>query len=899
MAFLQDSIELITIPPGNLIYHLWTLFAIQLVLGIAFGHWSRHRHDLAAKRLLVAGVGFTFARVLLMLIAVLDRVGLVSPNAFLPPLERFVDLATVLLAIWAFLPVLSKHARLGVVSLTLALLTAVAVYAAFTILWPKAEADGAMYNGYWQERVWEFSTVAVLSVSLIASIVWRGEDWGWTLCLLALWIVGHVLQIVAEPVPDSHTAAWVRLANLAAMPLLAALAHRRVMSTAPAGVESSAPEVADILTAVRRIAEARDVEAALGLAAPSIARTLSADIVAIGLPVSDPSKGIRVVALHPPTGAMLAQQALVLPTSSHPLLASVFQTGRLERVYATRKDPNTLALYQSLGFERPGPLLVQPLMEGENLLGAVLIGNPVSKRRWTMRDEQVFQAVGAALAASLASVERRGSTDQDAERQRILGEALQVARRAADLEERLERERQRADELATKLRLQEQESAVQGQASAEAAIWGEEIRELAEARTTLEAELAEWKDKAEQFAHAKANLQIKLAQAQAELQEAHSQTTSASAVQTADGGSPGGILVSDRQGNIILASQWVGYLLGQPYSALAGMSLHALSSDPLWAQAVERVSCEEAQAGEAATVTLDLNGRMVRAELTRLSDVPGWPGVLTIMLYPEEGTMFQGEVVTSLIHELRTPMTSINGYTDLLIGEAVGILGETQRQFLQRVKANIERMGGLLDDLVKVTAIDAGRTSLSPEPVNLVPVIEGAIMSLSAQFSERELAVEMDLPPELPPVHADRDSLHQIVLHLLSNACQCSRPGTEVLVHAHLEEQDDQIDGLPGYLLVSVTDTGGGIAPEDQRRVFHRLYRADNPLITGLGETGVGLSIAKALVEAHGGRIWVESEAGMGSTFSFILPMSSKDEGGQLRERSSPAPSSARGDGAE
>jgi len=114
------------------------------------------------------------------------------------------------------------------------------------------------------------------------------------------------------------------------------------------------------------------------------------------------------------------------------------------------------------------------------------------------------------------------------------------------------------------------------------------------------------------------------------------------------------------------------------------------------------------------------------------------------------------------------------------------------------------------------------------------------------------------------------------VLHLLSNACQCSEPGTRILVRARLEEYDDQGGGIPDYLLVSVTDTGGGISPEDQNRVFQRLYRADNPLIAGLGETGVGMSIAKALVEANGGRIWVESEQGVGSTFSFILPLSSK-----------------------
>jgi len=217
-----------------------------------------------------------------------------------------------------------------------------------------------------------------------------------------------------------------------------------------------------------------------------------------------------------------------------------------------------------------------------------------------------------------------------------------------------------------------------------------------------------------------------------------------------------------------------------------------------------------------------------------------------------------------------------------LLSESVGILGEMQRQFMLRIKANVERMDGLLSDLVKLTAIDAGQISLAPEPVDIINVIEDAIMSLSAQFSERELAVQMDMPSGLPHVRADRDGLYQIVQHLLSNACQCSRPGTEVQVAARLEEYDDQVEELPDYLFVSVIDTGGGISPEDQRRVFHRLYRADNPLIAGLGDTGVGLSIAKSLVEAQGGRIWVESEMGEGSTFSFILPLSSTD-GSDLR----------------
>ena len=412
-----------------------------------------------------------------------------------------------------------------------------------------------------------------------------------------------------------------------------------------------------------------------------------------------------------------------------------------------------------------------------------------------------------------------------------------------------------------------------------------------EARAALEAKLAAWKEKAVRLVRSQADLKNKLSRVQAALQEAQSQAVaSASAARPTDGGL-GGVLVSDEQGNVTLVSQGARHLIGRPLSALVGASLQALFAEPLWTQAVSRVSREDAQAGDIATVTLNLDGRMVWAELTRLPDIADCSGTLIVMLYPEEGATPQSEMVVSLIHELRTPMTSITGYTDLLLGEAVGILGETQRQFLQRVNANIERMGRLLNDLINVTAIDTGQISLSPEPVNIVGVIEDVIMSLAAQFSERKLAVQLDMPPELPPVHADQDSLYQIALNLLSNASQCSEPGAKILVRARLEERNGQIGGLPAYLLVSVTDVGGGIAPEDQRRVFQRLYRADNPLIAGLGETGVGLSIAKTLVEAHGGRIWVESEMGVGSTFSLILPLASSDDGDWPPEYPPPGPS--------
>jgi signal transduction histidine kinase len=270
--------------------------------------------------------------------------------------------------------------------------------------------------------------------------------------------------------------------------------------------------------------------------------------------------------------------------------------------------------------------------------------------------------------------------------------------------------------------------------------------------------------------------------------------------------------------------------------------------------------------------TAQFSGRKLNVELAQLAaDGDSSPGglvaVLTVPGSAEQESENRTEVIASLAQELRTPMMSISGYTDLLLKESAGILGAMQRQFLQRVQANTERMGVMLNDLVRVTAVDdTAQLKLEPEPVNIVEIIEEAIMGNASQYRERNVTIRLDLDEHLPSLRADRDSLYQIVSHLLANAGQCSQSGTQVLASAHLAQEKN-------YLSVSVTDTGGGIRQTDRQRVFSRRYRADKPLIEGLGDTGIGLSIARTLVEAHGGRIWVDSEMGRGSTFTFLFPI--------------------------
>ncbi|HLY26835.1 MAG TPA: ATP-binding protein, partial [Aggregatilineales bacterium] len=237
------------------------------------------------------------------------------------------------------------------------------------------------------------------------------------------------------------------------------------------------------------------------------------------------------------------------------------------------------------------------------------------------------------------------------------------------------------------------------------------------------------------------------------------------------------------------------------------------------------------------------------------------------------------EVMLSIAQELRTPASSIVGYVDLLLGESVGILGALQRQFLQRVKANVDRLTTLLEDFIRVTALDTGQLALEPGDVDMIEVIDDAITSTREQFREKGITLKMDIPGQLPPLHGDRDALQQVVVQLLSNAYLASPTDGEVSIQARLErEHTFPLQGLRGKITadaisLAVRDQGGGIPTDEQARVFSRLYRADNPLIQGLGDTGVGLSIARALVEAHGGHIWLESTPGMGSVFKLAIPL--------------------------
>jgi signal transduction histidine kinase len=273
-------------------------------------------------------------------------------------------------------------------------------------------------------------------------------------------------------------------------------------------------------------------------------------------------------------------------------------------------------------------------------------------------------------------------------------------------------------------------------------------------------------------------------------------------------------------------------------------------------------------------VTRELDA--TRAQLTEVENRLGTMRALGAAQNDLVSRIENAEALSGMVQELRTPLTSIVGYVDLLLGESAGILGEMQRSFLQRIRANGSRLEAMVEDLVRVSSIDNGQFSLAPRQVDVIETIEDAITAVTPQLQARGLSLHLNLDENLPLIQADADAIGQIVGQLLTNAYLASPPGSDLFVTARRQPVRFGENGTAGdidSLFISVEDRGGGIAPEDLPRVFSRKYKAENPLIQGLGDTGVGLSIARALVEAHGGRIWLETYDHIGSVFNVALPL--------------------------
>ncbi len=219
------------------------------------------------------------------------------------------------------------------------------------------------------------------------------------------------------------------------------------------------------------------------------------------------------------------------------------------------------------------------------------------------------------------------------------------------------------------------------------------------------------------------------------------------------------------------------------------------------------------------------------------------------------------QLIGDVTHELRTPLTTIKGYMEGLMD---GVLPPNEETYTQ-IYREADRLQRLVNDLQELSKVEAGAYEIHPKATSVQTLMAAAVDRLERQYQEKNVSLTTRLAPDLPPVQVDEDRIGQVLLNLLGNALQYTQPGGSVTVTA--EKQ-------PGEVQVAIADTGIGIPPEHLPNVFTRFYRVDKSRSRSAGGSGIGLTIARYLVEAHGGRIWVESRgAGQGSRFIFTIPI--------------------------
>ena len=882
MSIFSEAIDLLVRPPGDLVYFLVTLFALQQALLPAAIARRAAPEAPAPRRWLWAIGGMLAGRVALIIVGLLGLGELLAPAAWLPPLERLVEVASIALVLWALWG--ERAARWQTWVLGILALAGIGFFAYDMRFWLVEVAQGKIYNLSYGAWIWELVALGLLSLTLISQLILRPVEWEWAVVPLLVWMAGHGLQLGWAD-RSLHISGWARLASLIVLPMLAAYVHRTLFAGGvgvaraerpperrsrrqPKFAAGQALDFDGFQTFFEGIESARELEPALMVASSRLARLLDAELCVIALTETTDPPHLRVVAQHPPLGVL---EYPVLDLAEFDTLEEAW-TSREPRLIQTGRAPAWVsALFGEFGFRKPGPMAALPLCSGEKMMGMLLLGNPDSGRHWTPEALVIPQFTATLLGGAIDRAQRQGGSifslreaneDFETSLKAAHSEIAQLSEQILILQEELEN---RGREIA-RLHVQLEEHSQQP-SSTEMEFWQTEVRELARDRDVL---IQERNRLGQELAKLRSRLEQLLDERRTLIRKLESMNTQLQAAQATPAGMLLGLLVSDEDGTIVMADALARRLLHLPQGEVAGIPLNGAYPTPQWTAAIEELLSHNPEARRRIHLTLALDDRAVEADLVALTGRDGRIDALVVTLRTEESFAERQEALAGIANEFRTPMTSISGYTALLLGEQAGILTEMQQQFLERVRANVEQMGQLLNDLVQIASPDARTVELTPEPVDLISIIEEGIIGLAARFRERKLAVRMDLPAELLPVRADRDSLYQIMLRLLSNAALCSGEGTEIVVSGDIQPAEGE-PPMP-HIRISVTDTGGGISLDDFHKVFRRFYRAGQPLVSGMGETGVGMAVAKTLVEANGGRIWVDTEPGVGSTFSFVLP---------------------------
>lgn len=885
MPVLAEASNILSTALGSVVYHLLLLWAVVSSLGMAWGERQRARHE-QTQRLLFGIGGLALIRGIYVGAAFVAAGGWISQVVLLPPVERFVDAASVALLAWAFIPPSRSGTRVWNLVFASVLALTLGGCVASVILWSQALAGNPAlsYNRYWQAMAWSAWQALLALLALVTIARSRRQSWGMLVTALLLILLG-ALSLWYLPILVSHLPIWQRLANLVAYPLVAVAVYREIVASLHVHSrelqdigQASLDQIKSLLylfEASQRTASSLELSTVLDNAVRGIARVLEADQCAIAFPEEGNTGQMRLVAIHNPSRQGRGESV------SFPLeyQLTVQQAIRRRKGIVVEDSDNVQlkVLFALLGSPETGPLLVQPLLDNGEAIGAIIVGNARSRRPFSANEAKLCQSmaeqvVGAIQNARHYQAAQRQIQDMSKEQAEERKSLQQARAKIQELSGRMAKARAEIDNLR-----QLEEAAREARNALEIKLVSSRAENdvLSQRLAVLESDLAQ--------AHANAEAQMRWQEQELQRREAEwdEMAEVADSIQALIHGFTAGVLITDTSGAVQQSNVAAEMLLDRDSEQLQGLDLTTVSEDNRWQQAVVT-----ARGGEAVRLTLRMGMNTLMCDIAPLpdtgkegGDTPRLVAILQDISVESEEQRLRLEEIAALVEELRTPITTISNYTDLLLGETVGILGEDQREFLLHVNAGAERIVQITGLLAHQAGAEEQWTRPQWQEVDVNRLIEAAIAGNYSHLEDRELRLALEMQEDLPQIKADPDYLRRILANLLSNACLASIEGGQVAIRTAQsvngpQDHSLELDG-DGFVIISITDSGGGLSEEALDRVFDQGRPSGVP--EGLGESGAGLALVKSLVEAHGGRLWVESTRGIGTTFSFVLPVTNSD----------------------
>jgi signal transduction histidine kinase len=762
MALSQQLIQLLSQPPGSIVYHVLTLLALQATLGLSLWQWRRNPDDGFARRLAWSSGGILAVR-LIVLISLLILSDPSEALRILPPLERAIDSVTAVLLVWAFAPKIPTMPRLGDVVLLLILLLIGFMYAFYRQDWLIQSDAGTTLNAYAesdQAIVWEMFQLLVLGLGGLLVLVGRQSQWYMRLAVLATLFLAHLANLVAASsfaFTDTEVAYWIRLGNLIAFTLLAILAYRHNLSQLvpdTLSARQTSEQSAYYLRITREVIASLETNQTLQRALDITSELVDSNFIALAVISPENPDYLRIMSTTRTNNDNedgqdeRLRQMWALSLADWPAIQMAMHQKESVELQSEGLGARQLHnLYQELSVESQEPLLVEPLLIEPAPVGVLLISGQ-SEREWRKEDKIASREIAAFLATAIynAHLYEVANTDSGG----MLHSRIASSQRPVHQEDT-------------------------------------EHKANGDDSEALEAEIDALRES---------------------LREAEEALALAAA------------------GEAGLSAEWM-------------------------VKTVSRYSNE----------LEDAQARVDRLET----------------LADEKGHSDAFSLISSQAEELRTPLTSLQSYADLLLGEKMGILGTQQIKLLRRMKTNIEQMTSLVDRIIRLAGSERSSATKN-EFVDFQDAVDSAVDAIGAQIRTKRLKLDLDVAHDLPPVPSDEDAIYRIVAHLLYHACQVSAADSHLALSARQETVG--INGLNSdsseFIHLAISDKGGNQSQEIHKLIKEAEREPDNPeLGSKVGYVGSSMSKAVSLIATQGGRSWISSESPEGSTVSALLPLSS------------------------